>query len=165
MAHAQRPVAGRAAIARRAAVAGEMLARERLVHHAVDRLAAAGQRDQRAPCRQAADEGFGAVDRIEHPDIFGVGTLGAEFFADDAMCRKGFFDQRAHRHFGGAVGGGDRVEAAGEALVLDAQRGPKEWPDRLAGDACQSVNEYGEVDGGHGFRVAKLGDIGNSIGP
>jgi hypothetical protein len=141
-----------------------MLARERLVHHAVDRLAAAGQRDQRAPRRQAADEGFGAVDRVEHPDIFGVRTLDAQLFADDAMRRKGLLDERAHRHFGGTVGSGNRIETAGDALVLDAKRGPKERRDRLTGDACQSINECGEVDGRHGFRVAKLGDIGNSAG-
>ena len=41
---------------------------ERLVHHAVDRPPAAGQRDQRAPGRHAGDEGLGAVDRIEQPD-------------------------------------------------------------------------------------------------
>ncbi len=87
-AHPQIPIAGRTAIARAPAVAGEMLAGERLVHHAVDRLAAPRQRDQRAPGRHAADEGFGAVDRVEDPDIFGVGPVGAEFLADDAVLGK-----------------------------------------------------------------------------
>ena len=31
------------------------------------------------------DEGLGAVDRVEHPDVFGVRALVAEFLADDAM--------------------------------------------------------------------------------
>ena len=84
----QRALAGRPAVARRAAVAGEALARERLVHHAVHRLAAARERDQRAPGRHAGDEGLGAVDRIEHPDIFGVGALVAELLADDAVIRE-----------------------------------------------------------------------------
>ena len=134
-ARAQRPLAGGAAITGGAAVAGEMFAREWLMHHAVDRLAAPCQRDQRAPCRHAADEGFGAVDRIEHPDIFGVGSFGAEFFADDAVRRKRLLDQCAHGDFGSAVGGRHWIEAAGRTLVLDAERGAKERTDRLAGDA------------------------------
>ena len=34
---------------------------------------------------------------IEHPDIFGVGTLVAVLLADDAVIRKGLLDQIAHR--------------------------------------------------------------------
>ena len=52
-AHPQLALAGRTAIARRAAVAGEALAGERLMHHAEDRLARPRQRDQRAPGRHA----------------------------------------------------------------------------------------------------------------
>ena len=137
----QRALAGRAAIARRVAVAGEALAGERLVHHAVDRLAAARQRDQRAPGRHAGDEGLGAVDRIEHPDIFGVGALVAELLADDAVIGKALPDQRAHGGFGGAVGGGHRIEAAAAALVLDAERGAEERQDGFAGDGRQPVDE------------------------
>ena len=44
--------------------------------------------DQRAPGRHAGDEGFGAVDRVEHPDVFGVGALAAVFLADDAVLGK-----------------------------------------------------------------------------
>ena len=50
------------------AVAGEALAGERLGHHAENRDAVLEEADQRAPDRQAGDEGAGAVDRVEHPD-------------------------------------------------------------------------------------------------
>ena len=110
------------AIARRAAVAGEALARERLVHHAEHRLAEPHQPDQRAPGQHAGDEGLGAVDRIEHPDIFGVGALGAVFLAEDAVLGKGLADQRAHGVFRRAVGGGDRIEAAAPACSRSPAR-------------------------------------------
>ena len=139
--HLQRALARRTAVVRRAAVAAEAFAGERLVHHAVDRLAVAHQRDQRAPGRHAGDEGLGAVDRIEHPDIFGVGALAAEFLADDAVIGKGAADEGAHRGFGRVVGGGHRIEAAGPALVLDAQRGAEERQDGFAGDGRQSFTK------------------------
>ncbi len=41
----------------------------------------------------AGDEGFGAVDRIEHPDIFGILALVAEFLADDAVLGEVGLDQ------------------------------------------------------------------------
>ena len=147
-AHVQIALARRAAIARRAAVAGKSLARERLVHHAEDRLAEAHQPDQRAPGRHAGDEGFGAVDRIEHPDIFGVGALGAVFLADDAVAREILPDEGAHGLLGGAVGGGHRVEAAG-LLVVDRQRGAEKRQDGLARHAGELVDETAEIDGRH----------------
>ena len=103
---------------RRAAVAGKMLARERLMHHAEHRLAKPHQADQRAPGHHAGDEGFGAVDRIEHPDIFGVCAFSAVFFAEDAVFWEVVADRRPHRVFRRAVGGGDRIEAA-RLFVLD----------------------------------------------
>ena len=63
----------------RAAVAGKALADEGLMHHSEHRRALVQQRDQRAPERKARDEGFRAVDRVQHPDIFGVFALIAEF--------------------------------------------------------------------------------------
>ena len=126
-----------------------MLAGKGLVHHAVDRLAAPGQRDQRAPGRQAADEGFGAVDGVEHPDIFGVGAFGAEFLAQNTVLREGLFYQRAHGGFGGAVGGGDRIEVARAALVLDAECSAKERPDRFARNIGEVVDERAEIDRRH----------------
>ena len=146
---AQGAVARGAAVVRRAAVAGEMLPGERLVHHPVDRLAAAGQRNERAPGRHAADEGLGAVDRIKHPDIFRLRTFGSEFLAYDAVFGERLHDQGAHRRLRGAVGGRDRIEAAGQTLVLHAKRGAKERPDGFTGDGSQLVHEGHKIDRRH----------------
>ena len=120
---------------RGAAIAGETLARERLMHHAEHRLAEPRQRDQRAPGRHAGNEGLGAVDRVEHPDIFGVGALGAELLADDAVLREmsgGSASRIASSAArSAAVTGSKRPPPA---LVLDGERGAEERQDGFAGD-------------------------------
>ena len=131
---------------RRAAVAGKFFARERLVHHTEYRLAEPHQADQRAPGHHAGDEGFGAVDRIEHPDVFGVCVLGAVFFAEDAMFGEVVADRRPHLVFGRAVGRGDRIETAG-FLVFDRQRGAEERQDGFARHAGELIDETAEFDG------------------
>src|SRR5262249_53371101 len=148
-AYRQGPIAGRTAITGAAAIAGKMLASERLMHHAVDRLAAAGQRDERSPGWHAADKRFGSIDRIEHPDVFGVAPLDAKFLADDAVLRKSPFDQRAHGCFGGAIGGGHRIEAARTTLVFNAERTAKERPNGLAGNGGELVDKGTKVDRRH----------------
>src|SRR5215208_8137327 len=95
-AHAQIALAGRAAVARRTTVAAEALASERLIHDAKDRLAETRQCDQCAPRRHAADERLGAVDGVQHPNVFGIGTLLAEFLADNAVVRKRLINEGAH---------------------------------------------------------------------
>jgi hypothetical protein len=142
-------VARRSSIACGAAVAGKFFARERLVHHAEHRLAEAHQTDQRAPGHHAGDEGFGAVDRVEHPDIFGVGALGAVFLTKNAVVGKILADERAHGVFGRTVGRSDRIEAAAGLLVLDRQRGAKERQNGLARDAGELIDETAEIDGRH----------------
>ena len=102
---------------RRAAVAGKALADEGLVHHPEHRRALVQQRDQRAPDRKSGDEGFGAVDRIQHPDIFGVLALVAEFLADDAVLGEICLDQPPHHRFRGAIGFGDRIEIVAVLLL------------------------------------------------
>ena len=139
---------------RRATVSAEAFTGERLVHHAEDRLAVAHQADQRAPGRHSGDEGFGAVDRVEHPDILGVRTLAAVFLADDAVIRKGAADEGAHRGFGRVIGGGHRIEAAGPALVRDAQRGAEEWQDGFAGDGREFAQESRKIDRRHALSPA-----------
>ena len=134
---------------RRTAVAGKALADIGLVHHAEHRRALVQQRDQGAPDRKSRDEGFGAVDGIEHPDIFGVLALVAEFLADDAVLGKVGLDQAAHHSFGGAVGLGDRIEIAG-ALVVDRERGSKERQDGLAGGGRKAADKGCEIDNRHG---------------
>jgi hypothetical protein len=49
-----------------------------------------------------------AVDRVEDPDELGVGPLGPEFLADDAVLREPLADEAAHELLGAAVGGRDR---------------------------------------------------------
>src|SRR3569832_1126889 len=91
------PTAARgAAVLGRAFVAGEALADEGLVHHTEHRRAVVQKRVQRAPDRKAADEGFCAVDGIEHPDIVGVLALAAEFLADNAVLGEVGLDQPPH---------------------------------------------------------------------
>jgi len=56
------------------------------VDAAEDGLALMEERDERAEERDAADERFGAVDGVEDPDEFRIGTVVTEFFADDAVA-------------------------------------------------------------------------------
>src|SRR5260221_4254821 len=81
-------VAAWPAIARSAAVTGETFARERLVHHPEYGLAKAHQANQRAPSQHARNKRFRSVDGIKHPNIFGVGVLGAVLLAEDSLIRK-----------------------------------------------------------------------------
>src|SRR5262249_13441166 len=114
---------------RASAIAAEPLAGEWLIHHPEHRLARSQQRDQRAPSRHAGDEGLRPIDGIEHPDVFRVGSLLAEFLANDAMVRERAANKRAHRRFGRVVGGGDRIESARATLILDAKRRAEDWQD------------------------------------
>src|SRR6185437_5357655 len=109
--------------------------------------------DQRAPGHHPGDEGFGAVYRVEQPDIFGVGALGAVFLADDAVIGKILGDERAHGLFGGPVGGGDRIETAG-FLVVDGQRRAEKRQDGLAGNAGELIDKTREIDRRHAARLA-----------
>src|SRR5262249_19147928 len=168
-AHPQIAFSSRAAVARPSAVAAEALAGEGLVHHAEHRFARAQQGDQRAPGRHAGDEGFRPVDGIEHPDIFRVGALLAVFLADDAMIRKRSADERAHRRFGRVIGGGDGIEAAGAALVLDAERGAEERQGGLGRHGGELLHGRWKVDPRHvagpspalPFDLPKTGMSGN----
>src|SRR5262249_20000010 len=80
--------AGWPLIVRGLVVAGEAFADEGLVHHAEHRNALVQQCDQRAPDRKSRDKGFGAVDRIQHPDVIGIRAFVAELLADDAVLGK-----------------------------------------------------------------------------
>jgi hypothetical protein len=102
------------------------------MHHPEYRRAPVQQGDQRAPDRKAGNEGFGAVDGIQHPDIFRLLALIAEFLADNAMLGKVGLDQAAHHGFGGAVRFGHRIEVVAGAFVVDAERGSEEGQDSFA---------------------------------
>ena len=114
------------------------LARDRLVDDPEDRPPVLGQRNQGAEQRHAADKGFGAVDRVEHPDELGIGALAAVFLANDAVIGKARLDQLPHRRLGGAVGGGDRAEVG---LVVDGEPGAEIRADRRAGGVGQLGRE------------------------
>jgi hypothetical protein len=105
------------------------LARNWLVDDAEDRPALICQRDQRAEQRHAADEGFGAVDRVKHPDEFGRLALRAELLADDAVLGEARRDQLAHRRLGGAVGHRHRRPVG---LVVDGDPLAEIRADRLS---------------------------------
>src|SRR5262245_37105692 len=101
------------------------------MHHSKHWSSRTGKGDQRAPCRHSGDKRFGAVDRVKHPNEFGIAAFGAEFLADDPVSWKLLPDQCAHRLLGRAVRSGHRIEGAAAALVLDAERGAKEWSDGI----------------------------------
>ncbi len=86
-----------------------------------------GERDQRAEQRDAADKGFGAVDRVEHPNELGVLAHPAIFLADNPVRREPRFDQLPHRRLGRAIGNGDRRQIG---LVVNLDRGAKMRADR-----------------------------------
>src|SRR5260221_7906923 len=145
--------ANRAAVMRRLLPgdAAPALARNRLVDDAEHRPPLMEQRDQRAKERDARDEGFGAVDRIEHPDPFGAFADGAEFLAEDAVGRKTRLDQRPHRLFRLAVGDRHRTRVR---LVVDCDLLAEIGPDHRAGGIRQRLGEGAPGGGDHGGRHA-----------
>ena len=90
----------------------EQFADEGLRHHAGHGVAFVGQPDQRAPERDAGDEGARAVDRVDDPDMVARHVLRTELLAKYAVAGMLGADQRADRLLGLAVGLGHRVEAA-----------------------------------------------------
>ncbi len=107
------------------------------------------QPDQGAPGRQAGDEALGAVDRIEHPDIFRLGAVAPIFLSDHAVGGKGLRNQPPHGRLGAPVGLGDWIEDAAARFVLRADRSAKKRENHFTRDLRKSVDEGGKVDGGH----------------
>src|SRR5262249_1165233 len=129
--HPKDAVTGRAPIGGGEAVARKALPDEGLVDHAEHRSSRAGQGDQCAPCRHAGNKRFGAIDRVQHPYELGIAAFGAEFLANDPVSWKLLPDQRAHRLLSRTIRCGHRIKRAATALVLDAERGAKEWLDGI----------------------------------
>ena len=75
------------------------------------------QPDQRAPQRQAHNEGARAVDGIENPNEISAFVNTAEFFANDAMVWELARYNVAHGCFGAFIGSRYGVECA-PALVI-----------------------------------------------
>ena len=88
--------------------ADHQLLQDRLMNRAEHRLSVVQQCDQGAPQRHTGDERLGAVDRVEHPHELRVGTIFAKFFANDAVGREFFCDERAKQLLSPFVGGGHR---------------------------------------------------------
>ncbi len=122
----------------------EPLAQIGLVHHADHGLAVLDEPDQRAPDRDAEDEGPSAVDGIERPAIGALGGLVGEFFAGDAVLGIVRLDQPAHRHLGAAVRLGDGIEPA-RGLVDDIAACAEMRTDDVAGGVGESVRERNEA--------------------
>lgn len=93
-----------------AAAAEAHFLKDGLVDAAGDGAAAVEQADEDAEEGDTGDKGFGAVDRIEDPDEFGIGAVGTEFLAEDAVVGVVFGDEGAHDFLGPAVGDGDGGE-------------------------------------------------------
>ncbi len=132
------------------AVAREDLVQVGLVHQPAHRHPVAGEADQRAPGRQAGDEGAGAVDGIEHPDAFRILPLGAELLAEDAVAGEGLADQRPQDDLRRPVGLRHRIERrAAPRLVLQGELRPEERQDRLARGVGEVFHEPAEFDDAH----------------
>jgi hypothetical protein len=106
------PAAGRAAegageARRLAGHAQPALAGGGLVKEAQHRHAPVQQADQRAEDGPAGEEGTSAIDRIEHPEPFGLAALGAVFLSHDAVVGEALAEETAQGALGGAVGLGD----------------------------------------------------------
>ena len=123
---ASRCLAGAVGVARPLAPSpAKALAGEGLRHHAEHRLAVLEKADQHAPERQPGDEGAGAVDRVEHPDEFGVGALAAILLADDAVLRIGRSPISLRIAASAARSAAVTGSKPAAALVLDRSRVPE----------------------------------------
>src|SRR5262249_16615291 len=107
--------------------------------------------------KHARDERFGPIDRIEDPYIFGVGPLGAVFFAENTVIGKMPADDNAHGLLGSPVGRRDRIETA-DLLVFDSKGSTEKWEDWGAGSGSELVDEAAEID----CRHVSLRPIGES---
>ena len=91
----------------RMTVADHEFTQHRLMNRPEHRLAEVQECDERAPKRNAGDEGFGAIDWIKHPHEFSIGAGVGKLFANDSVFGKARGDEIAHEFLRAAVGGGD----------------------------------------------------------
>ena len=99
--------------------AKEALANEWLIHETKQGLAASLEPDQSSPERLADDKGARAVDRIDDPTIIGISAQRAVLLTDDAVRGIDLGERFPDRHFGGAVGGRNRIEEIASFMVND----------------------------------------------
>ena len=117
-------------------------AQGRAVDDADHRAAPVQQRDQTAEQRAPGDEGLGAVDGIENPDIFGVVALHAVFLAEDAVFRHRLGQDGPHRRLGAPIGDRDR---AGIGLGVDGDGGAEMAHHHLTGGIRQALGQGQEA--------------------
>ena len=121
-------------------IAEHELAKNRLMNAAEHGLTLMQQCDERAEERHTADEGLGAVDRIEHPDELGVRIFGAEFFADNPVIGKSFGDEPTEKFLGPFIG--DR-HGRSISLGFNGQRGAGEM---RTNEITTALGELGHED-------------------
>src|SRR5262245_2970760 len=150
-------IAGGPAIPRRPTLARKAFAGERLMHQPKHRIAKSHEADQPSPREHARGESFGPIDRLEDPHIFGLGPLGAVFFAENTVIGKMPADDSAHGLFGSPVGRRNRVETA-DLLVFDCKGCAEKREDCVAGSGGELVDEAAEIDGRHVF-LRPIGEL------
>jgi len=105
------------------------LARHWLVDQPQHGHAAVQQAYQRAEQRPSCEKSASTVDGIQHPEVFGIASLGAVFLAHDAMGGEAVGQEGAQGAFGGTVGLG---HGRGIALRLHQQRRAEQRADDRA---------------------------------
>ena len=145
-AHLQLHLAQRARAAGAGLRAPEQFAGEGLAHDAEQRHTVVGERNERAPGRQAHHEGAGAVDGIDDPLILGLGAGRAVLLAQHAVARKPRLDLVTDQNFDGLVCRRHRVElgdALGDVFVLD-DHGPPVVGQHDLGRGARQVEGEGQ---------------------
>ena len=132
---------------------GEGLLEVRLVQPARHGDLAVEQGDQRAPHRDAADEGLGAVDGVDDPAVAAVGAAGAPLLALELVLGVPLGDRGPEDVLDAAVGLGDRVVPVDAALVLGEQLGPEVLEGQRPGDLEDAGDERSDI----GHQVVGLG--------
>src|SRR3984893_12303860 len=142
-------IATRTAPNRAPSIAGKTLPGEGLNHHAIGWATIVQKPDETPPHRHAGDKALGAVDRIEHPNIFRFALNRTKFLADDAVMRERRLDETPHRRFRCTIRLRHGIEHASGVFVLGAERGTKERQNRIGRDIGKLLNESGEIHGCH----------------
>ena len=89
------------------AIPDHQLPQNGLMDAAQCRFSPMQQADQCGEEGDGGDEGLGAINGVQHPDKFRIGTHRSIFLPDNPMVRKSMLDQLPHGLLGGTVGEGD----------------------------------------------------------
>ncbi len=110
------------------------------------------QRDQGGEERPAGDEGPRAVDRVQQPHPFGIGPVGAEFLAPDAVFRNALAQESTQHQFGSTIGFRHR---RGVGLAFHRHAGAEKGQDEATGGVRRGLPGTDDlrVDQGSGAGV------------